>query len=148
MKEFHTSIMWNQIEVDMSPLSSQYKNDQDYPPTLHCPQSTPSALDLQTQSPVHLSHRLELLTVPRWSHWHTANRAHVGECHQSSGHTVERQIVNRGDSGSNPPTIVSKPISFTPHLPVSFGRDAKSRWSLLAGVYARGSKRSHTGVNV
>ena len=30
-------------------------------------------------------------------------------------------------------------------LPVSFGRDTKSRWSLLSGVYARGSKRSHTG---
>ena len=30
------------------------------------------------------------------------------------------------------------------HLPVSFGRDTKSRWSLLSGVYGRGSKRSHT----
>ena len=30
-----------------------------------------------------------------------------------------------------------------PRLPVSFGRDSKSRWSLLSGVYARGSKRSH-----
>ena len=30
-----------------------------------------------------------------------------------------------------------------PTLPVSFGRDTKSRWSLLSGVYARGSKRSH-----
>ena len=28
---------------------------------------------------------------------------------------------------------------------MSFGRDTKSRWSLLSGVYARGSKRSHTG---
>ena len=28
-------------------------------------------------------------------------------------------------------------------LPVSFGWDTKSRWSLLSGVYARGSKRSH-----
>ena len=36
-------------------------------------------------------------------------------------------------------------ISFTPHLPVSFGRDTKSRWSLISGVYARGSKRSHPG---
>ena len=36
-------------------------------------------------------------------------------------------------------------ISFIPHLPVSFGRDTKSRWSLLSGVYARGSKISHTG---
>ena len=32
-----------------------------------------------------------------------------------------------------------------PTLPVSFGRDTKSRWSLLSGVYGRGSKRSHTG---
>ena len=30
-------------------------------------------------------------------------------------------------------------------LPVSFGRDTKSWWSLLSGVYARGSKRPHTG---
>ena len=30
-----------------------------------------------------------------------------------------------------------------PRLPVSFGGDSKSRWSLLSGVYARGSKRSH-----
>ena len=26
---------------------------------------------------------------------------------------------------------------------MSFGGDTKSRWSLLSGVYARGSKRSH-----
>ena len=32
-----------------------------------------------------------------------------------------------------------------PTLLVSFGRDTKSRWSFLPGVYARGSKRSHTG---
>ena len=32
-----------------------------------------------------------------------------------------------------------------PILSVSFGRYTKSRWSLLSGVYARGSKRSHTG---
>ena len=32
-----------------------------------------------------------------------------------------------------------------PTLPVSFGRDTKRRWSLLSGVYARGSKISHTG---
>ena len=30
-------------------------------------------------------------------------------------------------------------------VPASFGRDSISRWSLLSGVYARGSKRSHTG---
>ena len=39
-------------------------------------------------------------------------------------------------------------ISFTPHLPVSFGRDTNSRWSLLSGVYARRCKRSNKGVNV
>ena len=32
-----------------------------------------------------------------------------------------------------------------PVICLSFGRDTKSRWSLLSGVYARGSKRSHTG---
>ena len=36
-------------------------------------------------------------------------------------------------------------INITQHLPVFFGRDTKNRWSLLSGVYARGSKRSHTG---
>ena len=35
--------------------------------------------------------------------------------------------------------------SFYPTLPVSFGRDSKSRWSLLSGLCARGSKISHTG---
>ena len=28
---------------------------------------------------------------------------------------------------------------------MSFGRDTKSRWALLSGVYVRGSKISHTG---
>ena len=65
----------------------------------------------------------------------------------SSGRAVERRTVNRGDGGSIPPTTVTKlrQFLFTPHLPVSFGRDTKNRWSLLSGVYARGSKRSHTG---
>ena len=42
-----------------------------------------------------------------------------------------------------------KLVSFLyPTLPVSFGRDTKSRWSqVLSGVYARGSKISHTGGN-
>ena len=50
--------------------------------------------------------------------------------------------------GSNP-TLVNKfrfgtfGNSIYPSLPVSFGWDTKSRWSLLSGVYARGSKRSH-----
>ena len=30
-------------------------------------------------------------------------------------------------------------------LPVFFGGDTKSCWSILPGVYARGSKRTHTG---
>ena len=35
--------------------------------------------------------------------------------------------------------------SVYPALPVSFGRDTKSRWSLLSGVYPRGSKSSPAG---
>ena len=58
---------------------------------------------------------------------------------------VEHRTVNRGDSGSISPTTILKLLSFTQHSPVSFGRDTKSRWSFLSGVYARGSKRSHTG---
>ena len=61
---------------------------------------------------------------------------------RSGGHVVECRTVNRGDGGSIPPTAVSKlrQFLFTPHLPVSFGRDTKIRWSLLPVVYARGSK--------
>ena len=48
---------------------------------------------------------------------------------------VERRTVSRGDGSLMPPAAVLKQaISFTPHLPVSFGRDTKSRWSLLSGV--------------
>ena len=50
-----------------------------------------------------------------------------------------------GDGGSIPPTAISKLRQLrSPHICLSFGRDTKSRWSLLSGVYARGSKRSHT----
>ena len=40
----------------------------------------------------------------------------------------------------------SRMIPFTPlrRLPVCFGGDTKSCWSLLSVVYARGSKISHT----
>ena len=37
--------------------------------------------------------------------------------------------------------------SVHPPLPVSFGGDTKSRRSLLSGVYARGSKRSHESAH-
>ena len=36
-------------------------------------------------------------------------------------------------------------IPFTPLCQCFFGGDTESRRSLLSGVYARGSKRSHTG---
>ena len=48
--------------------------------------------------------------------------------------------------GSSPATVTSLRNfgnSVYPALPVSFGGDTKSRRSLLSGVYARGSKRSH-----
>ena len=56
-------------------------------------------------------------------------------------------LGGRGDRVSSPPTAVSKlKGNFVhPTLPVSFGRDTKSCWSLQSGVYARRSKRSHTG---
>ena len=64
----------------------------------------------------------------------------------SGGRAVERRSVNRGDSGSIPPTAVSKLRQFrSPHICRCLSEETKSRWSLLSGVYARGSKRSHTG---
>ena len=60
----------------------------------------------------------------------------------SGGRAVERRTVSRGDGGSIPHAAA---ISFTLHLPVSFRRDTKSRWSPISGVYVKGSKRSHTG---
>ena len=57
---------------------------------------------------------------------------------------LERATDNPVVAGSNPAEAVWKLWqSPLPTLPVSFGRDTKSRWSLLSGVYARGSKRSH-----
>ena len=42
--------------------------------------------------------------------------------------------------GSNPTEALGNFGNFLyPALPVSFGRETKSRWSLLSGVYARGS---------
>ena len=77
------------------------------------------------------------------------------------GRVLQRRTFGRGDRGSKPPvaerrTFRSKVQNHLlpfqnlgkfvhPTLLVSFGRDTKSRWSLLPGVYARGSKRSHTG---
>ena len=49
--------------------------------------------------------------------------------------------------GSNPTAATYSLRNFGnsvfPALPVSFGGDTKGRRSLLSGVYARGSKRSH-----
>ena len=60
---------------------------------------------------------------------------------------VEHRTVNRGDGGSIPSTAVSKLRGnfFSPHICLCLGRDTKSRWSLLFGVYSRGSKIFHTG---
>ena len=64
---------------------------------------------------------------------------------RSGGRAVQRRTVNRGDGGSIPSTAISKLIFVHITLPVCFGRDTESRLSLISGVYARGSKRSHTG---
>ena len=56
---------------------------------------------------------------------------------------IERRTVNREDGGSIPPTAVLKRQFRSPHICLSLSEDTlKSRWSLLSGVYIRGSKRS------
>ena len=60
---------------------------------------------------------------------------------------LERWTGDRTVQGSNPTaenfSLRNFGNSVYPSLPVSFGGDTKSRRSLLSGVYARGSKRSH-----
>ena len=59
---------------------------------------------------------------------------------------LERWTGDRVVLGSNPAAATSLRNfgnSVYPTLPVSFGGDTKRRRSLLSGVYARGSKRSH-----
>ena len=54
------------------------------------------------------------------------------------GHVVKRRAFGQEDQGSKPPAAVLKLGNFVqPTFPVSFGRDIKSRWSLLSGVCAR-----------
>ena len=66
---------------------------------------------------------------------------------RSDGRTVERQTVNRGDGGSIPPTAISKLRQFSsPHICLCLSEETqKSQWSLLSGVYGRGSTKSYTG---
>ena len=65
----------------------------------------------------------------------------------SGGRAVEARTVNRGNCGSIPPTAVSKLRQFrSPHICLCLSEETlKSRWSILSGVYVRGSKRSNTG---
>ena len=59
---------------------------------------------------------------------------------------LEHLTGDQEDGGSIPPTAVSKLGQFrSPHFACALGRDSKSHWSLLPGVYAKGSKRSHIG---
>ena len=60
---------------------------------------------------------------------------------------LERWTGDRVVLGSNPTdstSIRNFGNSVYPALPVHFGGDSKSCRFLLSGVYARGSKRSHT----
>ena len=62
---------------------------------------------------------------------------------RSGGRAVQRWTVSQGDGGSIPPTAVSKLRQFRlPDICLCLSEEIKA---LLSGVYARGSKRSHTG---
>ena len=57
-----------------------------------------------------------------------------------------RAPAYREDGGSIPPPPVRSFGSFVhPNLPVSFGIDSKSCWSLLTWCRCQGSKKSHAG---
>ena len=62
---------------------------------------------------------------------------------RNSGRVVECRTVNRGDSGSIPPTAVLKLRQFrSPHICLCLSEETLK---VLSGVYARGSTRPHTG---
>ena len=57
--------------------------------------------------------------------------------------TGDRTVPAGFESHCGKPRFGTLANSVYPALPVSFGGDTKSCRSLLSGVYARGSKRSH-----
>ena len=57
--------------------------------------------------------------------------------------TGDRTVLAGFESHCGKTSLRNFGNSVYPALPVSFGGDTKSRRSLLSGVYARGSKRSH-----
>ena len=85
--------------------------------------------------------------------WLKQKQAEYSRTQYIAGRSVPRLFnqhtwtVNRGDGGSIPTATVLKLRQFrSPHICLCLSEETlKSRWSLLAGVYARGSKRSHTG---
>ena len=81
------------------------------------------------------------------NHWPYLRTREQSPTHRPSG--LEHWTGDRTIQGSNPTaenfSLRNFANSVYPALPVSFGGDTKSRRrrSLLSGVYARGSKRSH-----
>ena len=57
--------------------------------------------------------------------------------------TGDRTVPAGFDPPGGKPSLRNFGNSVYPTLPVSFGGDTKSHRSLLSGVYARGSERSH-----
>ena len=62
---------------------------------------------------------------------------------ERSSSAVELRTVNQEDQSLSSHAVMGNFVH--PTLPVSSKRNTKSSWSLVPGVYARGSKRSHTG---
>ena len=58
--------------------------------------------------------------------------------------TGDREVLGSNPAGATSLRNFGNSV-LKPTLPGSFGKDTKSCWSFLSGVYARGSKRPHTG---
>ena len=106
---------------------------------------------------------LRLSTIKLCKSAHATTRTYFERRFMTHGHfesTFSKYAFGRGGGGHKKEYAVyarenddnyGRPLtslrnfgnSVYPALPVSFGGDTKSRRSLLSGVYARGSKRSH-----
>ena len=121
-------------------LSSPVKSSSDYKPSFF------SILDAAEETNDEESIDEELVLLCTFLVFHSSEIFNTTLVWHGS-RVVERRAFGRRDQGSIPPPPFQSLGNFVyPTLPVSFGRDSKSHWSLLSGVYARRSKRSHANI--
>ena len=84
-----------------------------------------------------------LMIPPQFFSFTSVNRGAVAKWVGALAWAFDRTVSWPGSNPTAAASLRNFGNSVYPALPVSFRGDTKSRRSLLSGVYARGSKRSH-----